>query len=75
MAAVVATSRYVTTVAKLILVIADLWGNAATGIVASIVGRPLEQVALVVIGELALLQTLIPADGPPRSLRWTPWAG
>ena len=55
--------------------IADLWGKAATDIVASIVGCPLEQAPLaaplVVIGESALLQTLIPADEPHRSLRWT----
>ena len=55
------------------------WGNAATDIGASIAGRPLEQAPLatplVVIGESALLQTLIHADGSRRSLRWMPWAG
>ena len=39
----------------LVAVKVDLWGNAATDIVASIAGCPLEQAPLVVIGESALL--------------------
>ena len=48
----------------LVAVIADLLGKVATDIVVSIAGRSLEQASLVVIGESALLQTLIPADEP-----------